>query len=805
MFHGRFKVAAVLLLMLVDVSAARSQGVVAGVLGPDAPGFLRYTYDQFRAGDCLDEGPLTLIQVVPIAELPRLLGFLYTHDSRGRCGGHVRCEFRLQNWRDGEGFATVPGAKQWIHGHQEPAPLTVFYVYLNLDQEPTVEQCDALLRGMIRLGTTYPQSAKASEQPGPAGTGGQEERTLAPRAEPDSNPAPRQDRPPAASVPSTQPARIPYHRRSAKSLDTSRPSVAEAPKRNWSPRDCKFPRPRSRGDLVHASMEDNFLAFDWRQVLNNCFADGKWSSSEHCKSAIDGCTNSERLHRHPALHKRGRPFVADIEGGWMGQPYRVANQLSLEAIQCVEVWGYIRCNKAVSLGPAFIERQVEILYRTADIHQALQNEWASWRVWAAGLASECEAQARASTRKRIDQSRSTKQAILQSAATREVSALTAKCVKGVGPDCSKLARMYDQGFQVEQSAQKASIAYQRGCESGDQSACLGFASALRTGKGCKRDAWAAYNMLGGLCRKSNGPACVLAAEMQLRGEGTAKNETQAVQTFSVFCANGVVAACARLGLSMWEGTAERADQLRGQVLLERSCRAKDPLGCTMLGVSYAQGGQHLTRDPVRAAAYYREGCELGEPTACLNLAKSYETGDGVVTSTPRALAFEQRACDAGHASACNGLADKYFHGSGAPPDKLHGLRLHERACELGEVRGCLGAGMAYRDANGMAADLGRARELFENACDGDLGEGCHAAGALFWQGEGVPTDVSRANAFFVRGCTLGHGLSCYELASSYRDGQGVPADQVRANEYLRRACELEPQTDCSSPKQAVGD
>jgi TPR repeat protein len=68
-------------------------------------------------------------------------------------------------------------------------------------------------------------------------------------------------------------------------------------------------------------------------------------------------------------------------------------------------------------------------------------------------------------------------------------------------------------------------------------------------------------------------------------------------------------------------------------------------------VLYADGTA-VQPDLKRAMALFERGCELGEPTACFNLANHCAEGTGVAQDQARAAKLYARACSLGYEPAC---------------------------------------------------------------------------------------------------------------------------------------------------------
>jgi TPR repeat protein len=91
-------------------------------------------------------------------------------------------------------------------------------------------------------------------------------------------------------------------------------------------------------------------------------------------------------------------------------------------------------------------------------------------------------------------------------------------------------------------------------------------------------------------------------------------------------------------------------------LYTRACTDGWLSGCERLAGLYLQG-EGTTRDPARAATFFRQACEGGSGTACSNLGLMYHRGDGIPRDAGKGLAYLQRSCELGYANACRWLKE----------------------------------------------------------------------------------------------------------------------------------------------------
>lgn len=115
--------------------------------------------------------------------------------------------------------------------------------------------------------------------------------------------------------------------------------------------------------------------------------------------------------------------------------------------------------------------------------------------------------------------------------------------------------------------------------------------------------------------------------------------------------------------------------------------------CTKLGEMYYKGDQ-MAQDLSKAVRYYERGCDLGDDTACNNLAVMYVSGagggqdEGVRRDYGRAHEFFRRACNIDNAMACRNLASLYETGRGVDVDYDQARAYYTKACNLGDASGC---------------------------------------------------------------------------------------------------------------------
>jgi TPR repeat protein len=152
---------------------------------------------------------------------------------------------------------------------------------------------------------------------------------------------------------------------------------------------------------------------------------------------------------------------------------------------------------------------------------------------------------------------------------------------------------------------------------------------------------------------------------------------------------------------------------------KRRCAEHRASACSYLGVLLAHD-----HDLAGALAYYRQGCEGGNPYGCYPLGRLYELGKGVATDKSKAALYFQTACDAHNAEACSELGMLYHEGEGVARDLSEAARFFDLACMRGDAMGCGNIGSAYLAGEGVPRDCVRARSMYLRACVFGLDDAC---------------------------------------------------------------------------------
>jgi TPR repeat protein len=217
-----------------------------------------------------------------------------------------------------------------------------------------------------------------------------------------------------------------------------------------------------------------------------------------------------------------------------------------------------------------------------------------------------------------------------------------------------------------------------------------------------------------------------------------------------------------------------------------ACEKHDALSCVFLGETTGSG---VSKDDGRAAALFKEACDLGQLRGCIDLGTMYRDGRGVAKDEGRAAVIFQQGCDEGYPRSCFLIGDLYEKGSGVSKDEARALSLYTQACDAGDQRGCASLGQAYAMGTGVKKDEARGFAFSKQACDEGVVFACVSLGSLYARGMGVAKDEAHAVTLFTQTCEGGSAEGCAYLGSMSERGKGVSKNHEKAIALYRQGCQ----------------
>ena len=161
-------------------------------------------------------------------------------------------------------------------------------------------------------------------------------------------------------------------------------------------------------------------------------------------------------------------------------------------------------------------------------------------------------------------------------------------------------------------------------------------------------------------------------------------------TVCLFLSNTTFANDADLCISNFESKSY-TDAFR---YCEKACNLDNGLGCSVLGVLYAEG-KGVRQDYQQAKTYFEKACNLDEVRGCFNLGVLYCRGDGVRQDYQQAKTYYEKACNLDEGQGCYNLGVLYENGQGVRQDYQQAITYFEKACNLDDGIACNALGNSY--------------------------------------------------------------------------------------------------------------
>lgn len=297
------------------------------------------------------------------------------------------------------------------------------------------------------------------------------------------------------------------------------------------------------------------------------------------------------------------------------------------------------------------------------------------------------------------------------------------------------------------------------------------------------------------CGKGDIGSCYHLGIQYLGGKDFPRDDARAAELFEKACGAGVTQACyARAkqllrDMKSAKAPPDAAGRAKVREFADKACEMGDGWSCFSVAEWYLSEGPQavLPKDPTRAVAFLRRGCDLGHGPSCSALGKMLVEGKLAAKDVGVAVGVLQRACQGGQSEDCVDLGDILRKGQGAPKDGVKAISAYSHGCSLGDMRACNAAGSVYAQGDGVPKDVAKAYSFFEKGCPekGFGAEACLSLAGMYEKGNGIPKDMPRAAALYEKVCGTG---GCVRAAEIWQRGDGVTADPERAYSLYEKAC-----------------
>jgi uncharacterized protein len=287
-------------------------------------------------------------------------------------------------------------------------------------------------------------------------------------------------------------------------------------------------------------------------------------------------------------------------------------------------------------------------------------------------------------------------------------------------------------------------------EQGNASAQAHLAVMYRRGWGVPQDFLKARTLAKSAAGKQDATGLNVLGNLLQSGQGTAKNESEAVRYYRLAANKGYSAAYFNLG-------------------------------------SAYEYGRGVATDVAEAKRWYRLAAEKGNAAAQYSLACLAEAADKAPPDYPEMLKWLYLSAAEKYPAALVSLGSAYLNGRGVERNYARGLELLRQAVSLGSAYGQYRLAEAYESGEGVPINLNESIRLYTLAINQNYPNARASLAALLINPSGVPRD-----------CTEGLRLARLDAADQSIIGQTVlghahfwgtcvPQDYDEARKWYERA------------------
>jgi hypothetical protein len=203
-------------------------------------------------------------------------------------------------------------------------------------------------------------------------------------------------------------------------------------------------------------------------------------------------------------------------------------------------------------------------------------------------------------------------------------------------------------------------------------------------------------------------------------------------------------------------------------------------------IPVAQPGSAVLNTSERREA---PGMPPAAPEEQTRLANAYVTGRGVSKDPVRAAFWYRKAADAGDPAAQNSLGYLYLTGTGVNRDEAEAAQWFARALAGGSQEGKLNLALIYLKGSGRLTDVPLAVDLLRQLAGKGNTRAEDVLGVVYLTGDGVRPDRAIAEKWFLRAARHGDAHGQYAIGALNSIEAGHEHNLPKAAEYLRRSAQ----------------
>ena len=317
------------------------------------------------------------------------------------------------------------------------------------------------------------------------------------------------------------------------------------------------------------------------------------------------------------------------------------------------------------------------------------------------------------------------------------------------------------------------------CDDADAQACGDLSQVLRDEARGPRDLDVFLEMADRGCELGDDWACVNAAEGHGFFDGAAQPALERIYNDCLGAPGRDI--CAAAAQAYNDEALSFYDPERAQELSLLSCEAGIPEACLAMGAATftALGEAETVRIAITKA------CDEGLATACVIL---YFMASDEDEKAAQELLYD--SCYLGNTFGCGALATLLFDFNGTGETDADARILADFGCRIGDAKACVILSDMCLLGRAGPVDSACAMNAAVAACALDEAKGCYQSGAIFSDGQGFNDDSQLASRYYLLACDAGIGLACFELGELHEQGPDELRDGAMARSRFQQACEL---------------
>jgi len=178
---------------------------------------------------------------------------------------------------------------------------------------------------------------------------------------------------------------------------------------------------------------------------------------------------------------------------------------------------------------------------------------------------------------------------------------------------------------------------------------------------------------------NDGAAMTLIAELYAQGLGVRGDPVESARWLKLGAAHGDRQAIFGLAIAELKGDGVPKDRAGAQALFQKAAAQNHPGALYNLGVMAIENSTGAAPDFQKAARYFKQAADLGDPDGAYALGILYRNGTGVEKSDKRGAEWIARAAEEDNIPAEVEYAIMLFNGTGVDKDETAAARLFLRA------------------------------------------------------------------------------------------------------------------------------